>query len=178
VSDALIRPFAPADAPQVRALFIKVNRALAPPHLQDAFEDYIARSLTAEVDRIADYYAGERFGFWVAEDAGAIVGMFGLEPAGDSALELRRMYVDPTARRRGIARRMLAFAEAECRRRGVMRLELSTSELQSEALALYRGAGYVIEREEAVQQASNKTLGGGIRRFYFAKHLQEADSSS
>jgi putative acetyltransferase len=170
----LIRPFVPADAPRVRALFIKVNRALAPPHLKDAFEDYIARSLADEVDRIADYYAGERAGFWVAEDGGEILGMFGLEPAGDDALELRRMYVDPAARRRGIARRMLAFAEGECRSRGVVRLTLSTSELQQEALALYRGAGYMLEREEAVQQASNKTLGGGIRRFYFAKHLQEA----
>jgi GNAT superfamily N-acetyltransferase len=169
----IIRPFAAADAPAVRALFIAVNRALAPPHLRDAFEDYIVRSLAAEIDRIADYYGGPRSGFWVAEADGTLAGMFGLEPAGDDALELRRMYVDPGLRRRGVARRMLAAAEAEAARRGATRLELSTSELQSEALALYRGAGYVLLREEAVQTPSNKTLGGGIRRFYFAKHLQE-----
>jgi putative acetyltransferase len=150
-----------------------VNRALAPPHLRDAFEDYIVRSCAAEIDRIADYYGDARSGFWVAMADGALAGMFGLEPAGDDALELRRMYVDPGLRRRGVARRMLAAAETEAARRGATRLDLSTSELQSEALALYRGAGYVLLREEAVQTPSNKTLGGGIRRFYFAKHLQE-----
>ena len=45
------------------------------------------------------------------------------------AMELRRMYVAPTLRRRGIVRLMLAAAEAECRRRGFHRLELSTSEI-------------------------------------------------
>jgi putative acetyltransferase len=172
--DLVIRPFVAADAPAVRALFIAVNRTLAPVHLREAFEDYIVRSLAAEVDRIADYYGGARSGFWVAEADGVLAGMFGLEPAGADALELRRMYVDPRLRRRGVARRMLAAAEAEAVSRGARRLELSTSELQQDALALYRGAGYALLREEAVQTPSNKTLGGGIRRFYFAKHLQES----
>jgi GNAT superfamily N-acetyltransferase len=47
------------------------------------------------------------------------------------------MYVDPGARRHGIARQMLRFAEDECRRRKIFRLELSTSELQDAAVALW-----------------------------------------
>jgi GNAT superfamily N-acetyltransferase len=86
-------------------------------------------------------------------------------------MELRRMYVDPAERRAGIARQMLKFAEEECRRRGIPRLELSTSELQYAALALYRQAGYLLLREEVAETASNKTVGGGIRRYYFAKTL-------
>jgi putative acetyltransferase len=81
------------------------------------------------------------------------------------------MYVAPELRRRGIAAAMLAFAEEECARRGFTTLELSTSELQREALAFYRQAGYVLEREEVAAAASNKTIGGGIRRFYFSKTL-------
>ena len=86
-------------------------------------------------------------------------------------LELRRMYVDPSARRSGIARLMLQFAEAECRRLDMRRLELSTSELQPAALELYRHAGYRLLNEAVAEQASNKTLGGGIRRYYFEKIL-------
>jgi GNAT superfamily N-acetyltransferase len=86
-------------------------------------------------------------------------------------MELRRMYVDPDVRRRGIARRMLEFAEQECRGRNRSRLDLSTSELQREALALYENAGYVRVREEAAVVASNKTIGGGIRRYHFTKVL-------
>jgi len=48
---------------------------------------------------------------------------------------------------------------------------LSTSESQTEALARYRAAGYRETREEIAADASNKTIGGGIRRFHFAKAL-------
>ena len=166
-----IRAFAAEDADQVRELFIRVNRLLAPPELHDAFEAYIALSLKEEIDRIADYYAERDGGFWVAVDGRRVVGMFGLEPSSATAMELRRMYVDPDARRRGIARGMLRAAEEECRRRNRSSLELSTSELQGDALSLYRRAGYQLVREEVAQSASNKTLGGGIRRYYFTKPL-------
>lgn len=166
-----IRAFTPADATHVRELFVRVNRLLAPPHLREAFEAYILRAREEEMDRVAAYYAERQGGFWVATIGSRIVGMFGLEPAGPGAMELRRMYVDPSERKRGIARRMLAFAEGECGKRGASRLELSTSELQGEALALYRNAGYTLVREEISETSSNKALGGGLRRSHFVKQL-------
>jgi putative acetyltransferase len=173
--DVTIRRFTEADAGAVRDLFARINRLLAPPEQRAAFEDYIARSIAEEIGRIADYYAEHGGAFFVAEDAGQIAGkiagMFGLERVSPQAMELRRMYVAPELRRRGIAAAMLAFAEEECARRGFTTLELSTSELQREALAFYRQAGYVLEREEVAAAASNKTIGGGIRRFYFSKTL-------
>jgi GNAT superfamily N-acetyltransferase len=155
----------------VRALFIAVNRLLATPDLRDAFEAYITRSLTEEIDWINVYYGAREGGFWVAHSGDLIVGTFGLERAEGQAMELRRMYVHPAARRVGIARQMLQFAEEECRRRNIPRLELSTSELQHAALALYSQAGYLLLREEVAETASSKTVGGGIRRYYFAKTL-------
>jgi GNAT superfamily N-acetyltransferase len=166
-----IRQFQLDDAAAVRALFIRVNRLLAPADMKGAFETYIDRSLTEEIDRISNYYSERHGGFWVAVENEKIVGMFGLEPSGDSAMELRRMYVDPDVRRRGIARQMLDFAEQECRRRNRPRLDLSTSELQSEALAFYENAGYARMREEVAVVASNKTIGSGIRRYHFTKVL-------
>ncbi len=140
--------------------------------MRDTFEAYIARALTEEIDRVADYYAERDGGFWVATRDQTIVGMFGLEPASPDALELRRMYVEPSARRSGIASHMLRYAEAECRQRKIRKLELSTSELQPAALALYRQAGYQLVREVIAETASNKTLGGGIRRYHFEKILE------
>ena len=166
-----IRRYRDSDAAEVRALFVRVNRLMAPPHLTDAFEDYIARSLAEEIDAIPAYYAAREGAFFVARAGGRVMGMFGLETAGEGAAELRRMYVDPDARRRGIARKMLAFAEDEARRAGAREMVLSTSEIQEEALALYRNAGYRETREEIAADASNKTIGGGIRRFHFSKRL-------
>ncbi len=152
-----IRSFAGGDASQVRELFITVNRLLSPPDLRDSCERYIERALADEIDRISAYYGERRGGFWVAVAGDEVVGTFGLEPASDEAMELRRMYVKPSARRRGIARQMLQFAEHECRRRNVVRLELSTAEIQTAALALYRTAGYALVREETAEVLSNKT---------------------
>ena len=166
-----IRPFKIDDAVHVRDLFVRVNRQLAPPPMKQAFEDYIAASLREEIDQIDSYYGRRQGGFWVAVEGEKVVGMFGLEPSSTEAMELRRMYVEPDARRRGIARRMLGFAEDECRRRNRFRMDLSTSELQGDALLLYRNAGYQLVREEVAIAASNKTLGGGIRRFHFTKLL-------
>ena len=155
----------------MRELFVTINRMLSPPQMRDIFEAYISRSLSEEMDRINEYYGDRNGGFWVAVRTEEVVGMFGLEPASSDALELRRMYVAPSARRAGIARSMLGFAEEECRRRKVRRLELSTSELQPAAIELYKGTGYQLLQETIVEQASNKTVGGGIRRYYFEKHF-------
>ncbi|HEY0185819.1 MAG TPA: GNAT family N-acetyltransferase [Rhodopila sp.] len=172
----VIRSFRESDALPVLALFTEVNRLLSPPPMRDAFESYIARSVTEEIGRITAYYAERSGGFWVAVRDAELVGMFGLESTGADAMELRRMYVAPHARRAGIARSMLRFAEDECRRRKMRLLELSTSELQGEAVALYRHAGYRLVREVTAEQLSNKTLGGGIRRYHFEKRFY-ADNS-
>jgi putative acetyltransferase len=51
---------------------------------------------------------------------------------------------------------------------------LSTSELQQAAISLYRNLGYQMVREEIGMEQSNKTVGGGIRRFHFEKNLRRA----
>ena len=141
----------------MRALFVAVNRLLAPPDLCDALEAYITHSLAEEIDRIDVYYGTREGGFWVAHSGDLTVGTFGLERAEGQAMELRRMYVDPAARRAGIARQMLQFAEEECRRRDIPRLELSTSELQYAALALYRQAGYRCARKSPRRRATRRS---------------------
>jgi len=120
VSDRItIRPFVEDDTSAVRDLFISVNRQLAPPHLNDAFEGCIARSLVEEIDRITLYYRERGGGFWVALQNGRLVGTFGLERAAPDTMELRRMYVNAAVRRTRIARQMLEYAEDECRRRNI-----------------------------------------------------------
>ncbi len=66
---------------------------------------------------------------------------------------------------------MLSFAEDFCRGLGVATLLLSTSELQPAALAFYRAAGYRLDRQERICEASVKTIGGNVLRSYFSKRL-------
>jgi putative acetyltransferase len=169
-----LRPFAPGDAREVRELFIRVNRELAPTALRPQFELYIERSLAEEIDRITAYYAERGGRFWVAETDRRIVGMFGLERSSERAAELRRMYVAPEHRRQGLAPRMLAFAEDAARSMGFDKMVLSTSELQAAAIALYRAHGYALDRQERAIEQTNKMVGGDLMRFYFSKDLGAA----
>ena len=166
-----IRRYADADHAAVRDLFVRVNRELAPAEFRAAFESYIARSLTEEIDRLADYYAAKQGAFFVAHDGNTFAGMFGLEGLGTPFAELRRMYIDTAFRGTGLARAMLELAEDTCRRASTPVLTLSTSELQQAALAFYRKCGYRLVREEAAAAQTNKTVGGNIRRYYFEKRL-------
>lgn len=60
----------------------------------------------------------------------------------DGDVELKRMYVVPSARGRGWARVMLAELEGAALRVGRKRILLETGSRQPEAIALYRSAGY------------------------------------
>jgi ribosomal protein S18 acetylase RimI-like enzyme len=123
--------------------------------------------LRNEFTRIAVYYSERQGGFWVAVAGTTIVGMFGLVASSSSGgMELVRLCVEPGARRQGIAREMLAFAEVECHRRKLLRVDLSTSEFHSEAISLYRNVGYQLTREQL-----QSTAGGAVRTLYFSKQL-------
>jgi GNAT superfamily N-acetyltransferase len=167
----LIRPFAQGDALRVRELVIVVNRLLAPLSMAAQFESYIASALREEIDRIDEYYRERQGGFWIALESNMLRGTFGLERAGSDAMELRRMYVDPAARRRGIASRMLRHAEAQCLQRGCAKLVLSTAEFQVDAIRLYERAGFRKIGEETAALGSHKSVGAGVRRLHYEKRL-------
>lgn len=57
--------------------------------------------------------------------------------------EIKRMYVMPEERGRGIARALLRFLEEAAAARGVGSFALETGNRQHEAIALYEHAGYV-----------------------------------
>jgi len=85
--------------------------------------------------------------FVVARMDGQPVGCGALRPfpyeADVPTAEIKRMYVAPDVRGRGIARAVLARLEDEARRFGYRRGILETGTLQLEAIRLYERAGYV-----------------------------------
>lgn len=56
------------------------------------------------------------------------------------------LWVAPEARRRGVARRLLAHAEGWCRARGYAKLRLEVSARNAAARSLYASAGFAEER--------------------------------
>jgi ribosomal protein S18 acetylase RimI-like enzyme len=56
--------------------------------------------------------------------------------------ELKRMWVDPTARGLGVGRRLLNELESRAAASGSDVVRLDTNETLTEAIAMYRSAGY------------------------------------
>lgn len=86
--------------------------------------------------------APPRGAFLVGELEGRPVCCGGVKDLGGGACELKRMYVVPPARRRGVARALLGALEDEARRLGYAVARLDTGPHQPHAEHLYRSAGY------------------------------------
>ncbi len=85
--------------------------------------------------------------FLVARGGAAVVACGGVQPWRGDIGEIKRMWVDPRWRGRGVGARMLAALEDEARRLGFVRVYLDTHATLTAAIAMYAGAGYqVIER--------------------------------
>jgi putative acetyltransferase len=79
--------------------------------------------------------------FFVAALEGAVVGCGGIALFEDFA-EVKRMYVRPAARGRGVARAILARLEVEAQKARLPLLRLETGDKQGDALRLYRRYGF------------------------------------
>jgi GNAT superfamily N-acetyltransferase len=76
------------------------------------------------------------------DDDGRAVGCGGIARYDATRGELKRMYVAPEARGRGLGRRLLVELEEHARLLGYAGVVLETGDLQPEALGLYRSSGY------------------------------------
>ena len=112
-----IRRYQASDQGAVIRLFREFMSELTPPEFSETFQTYVEQAIAEELGRIEEYYfCRDDQGFWVA-DADDVVGMVGIEHREDQAAELRRMAVQRAQRRKGIARELLATAEAQLRPR-------------------------------------------------------------
>jgi GNAT superfamily N-acetyltransferase len=81
--------------------------------------------------------------YLVAYDGEHSVAGGGLRRLADGVAEIKRMYVRPAARSRGVARALLVALEEDARSLGYAVVRLDTGPKQVHALALYRSVGYV-----------------------------------
>jgi putative acetyltransferase len=124
----------------------------------EPFDSAEAQRLIAALDAhlAGRYSADQRFGpnlqpeqlapglgtFVIARLDRRAVGCGALRRLDDTSAEVKRMYVEPELRGRGIAKKILDHIEAAARVMGVRRLVLETGIYQAEAIGLYRRVGF------------------------------------
>ena len=73
---------------------------------------------------------------------GAAAGLGGVRHLDTEVAEVKSMYLAPAHRGRGLARSLLTELEGIARRHGCRAVRLDTSDYLTEAIGLYRAAGY------------------------------------
>jgi GNAT superfamily N-acetyltransferase len=127
-----------------------VLRALpyADPRAQELIEkvqlEYVARYGGRDAAVVhPDEFAPPRGMFLVAEVDGVAAGCGAWRAVAAETAEIKRVYVEPAFRRRGIAQVVVRTLERAAARAGHRSVVLNTGRQQPEAVALYEAMGYV-----------------------------------
>jgi putative acetyltransferase len=79
---------------------------------------------------------------FVAREEGRALGCGAFVLGADGEAEMKRVFVAPAARGKGVARAIMEVLEREAAKLGVTLMQLETGIKQPEAIALYRRLGY------------------------------------
>jgi len=103
----------------------------------------------ADLDNLEINYFRGGGCFEVVEDAAhRVVGCAGLRPMSSSRAELCKMYLEKSARGRGLGKRLLEDLLAAARRSGFREVWLQTNSVLVEAIALYEKYGFQLVEAE------------------------------
>lgn len=130
-----IRPAGAADIPEVRAMLKEYVDWIG---LDLAFQE-----IDAELDGLPGEYAPPRGALFVAIDGPRYLAMIALRPIDGLVGEMKRLYVRPEARGRGLARQLITRLCDEAKRLGYSELRLDTLPMMGDAQALYEACGFV-----------------------------------
>jgi ribosomal protein S18 acetylase RimI-like enzyme len=128
-----------SDTQAVRQLFRQYAASLA--------IDLCFQNFERELASLPGDYSPPRGALFLAHADGSAVSCIGLRPCSESVGELKRLYVVPAFRGRGLARSLVSAAIAAARRIGYSALVLDTLASVQPAIALYESFGF--ERTDA-----------------------------
>jgi GNAT superfamily N-acetyltransferase len=127
-----IRHASPDDVPRIRELVRDYVNWIG---LDLAFQE-----IDAEIDGLPGDYAPPRGVLLVAGDPAAA--MIALRPFAANVAEMKRLYVHPSARGRGLARRLIEQLLDEARALGYREMRLDTLPMMGDAQSLYVALGF------------------------------------
>jgi putative acetyltransferase len=97
-----------------------------------------------DVLQVEECYLATGGEFWVVESQGKLVGTSAYHPIsrGDRAVEIRKMYLLPEARGKGLGKFLLGELEKAIASRGYREIWIETASVLQEAVRLYESQGY------------------------------------
>ena len=159
-ADLLANVNTPADLERLQLRIVPLGPQQLPgfrelvSHTLEEFGFAADPALDPDLDDPAAVYAA----VWVAVRAERVVGSVALRRLGPDELELKRMYLRPEERGRGIGRRLLDTALLWARDHGARAVRLDTTERMEAARHLYETYGFVRVPGKAPRQGQPRLL--------------------
>ena len=125
----------PRDMEQICALFVEYQQWLDVDLCFQGFED--------EISTLPGAYGPPGGRLLLARDGDAIAGGVGLRPLGPGICEMKRLFVRPPWRGRGLGRKLAQAIIADGAAAGYRRMCLDTLPRLASAASLYRSLGFV-----------------------------------
>ena len=119
------------------------------------------QEFSRELATLPGQYASPQGCILLAKDSDQVMGCVALRPLEDGICEMKRLYVVPGFRGRGIGRDLAQMVVNEARERGYIKMRLDTIESMKEARTLYSSLGfYAIEayRYNPIEETSYMEL--------------------
>ena len=130
-------------APVTDERSLAAARALIRAHFEAHSQVHDPAEIRAVIDRLRAPYVPPSGGLWVSWEGDLATGCVALQPLSEETGEVKRMYVNPSFRGRGIARALAKLVIDEARARGYQRLRLGTLTSMQPAQNLYLSLGFV-----------------------------------
>lgn len=130
----VIRPAIAADIPDVRQMLRE--------YLEWIGLDLAFQQIDAELAGLPGDYAPPRGALFVVTEGRRYLAMIGLRPIDGPIAEMKRLYVRPEARGRGLARALIARVCDQARALGYTEIRLDTLPQMGDAQALYEMLGF------------------------------------
>jgi putative acetyltransferase len=135
----LIRDARDDEVEGIRRLLREYERSIGVDLCFQDFED--------ELEKLpGEYVAAARGALLVADDGDGLVGCVALRAGSPESCEMKRLYVDPSARGSGLGRQLVESVLDRARSFGYEKMLLDTLPSMQTAQALYREIGFVETR--------------------------------
>lgn len=117
-------------------------RILVGDYMRSLFPPRDATAIAAVLTALPAPYLPPAGGLWLAREGADAAAVIALQPHESTIAEIKRMYVRPASRGRGLARALVQHAIAEARARGYHSVRLGTLTTMHSAQRLYESVGF------------------------------------